>query len=115
MAESTTENLFREFYGASTFVEKRDIPKKFGFQSKRAGSTVDGFPDFFKDMENWLIIVEAKSGVVGPKSDHLAAEADVRSYMINNAAAHIDLIGIAVSGQTQESLRASYSSRDSSH
>lgn len=108
MAESTTENLFREFYGASTFVEKRDIPKKFGFQSKREGSTVDGFPDFFKDMGSWLIVVEAKSGEIGPKSDHLAAEADVRSYMTNNAVPHIDLIGIAVSGQTQESLQASY-------
>ncbi|OCL36407.1 hypothetical protein BCR15_00605 [Tessaracoccus lapidicaptus] len=41
MAESTTENLFREFYGASTFIEKRDIPKKFGFRSKRKGSTDD--------------------------------------------------------------------------
>lgn len=68
MAESTTENIFREFYGASTFVEKRDIPKEFGFQSKRAGSAVDGFPDFFKDMGEWLIVVEAKSGAPGPKS-----------------------------------------------
>ncbi|WP_431794908.1 hypothetical protein [Micrococcus luteus] len=47
MAESTTKNLFREFYGASTFVEKRDIPRAFGFRSKRKGSTGDGFPDFF--------------------------------------------------------------------
>lgn len=73
MAESTTENLLREFYGASTFVEKRDIPKKFGFQSKRAGSVVDGYPDFFKDMGEWLIVVEAKSGDPGPKTSHAAA------------------------------------------
>lgn len=108
MAESTTENLFREFYGAQTFVEKRDIPKKFGFQSKRDGSTVDGFPDFFKDMGSWLIVVEAKSGDLGPKTDHLAAEADIRSYMTTNAVPHVDIIGIAVSGQTQESLQVSY-------
>lgn len=108
MAESTTENLFREFYGASTFIEKRDIPKKFGFQSKREGSTVDGFPDFFKDMKSWLIVVEAKSGGLGPKSDHAAAEADVRSYMTTNAVPHSDIVGIAVSGQTQESLRVTH-------
>lgn len=108
MAESATENLFREFYGASTFVEKRDIPKSFGFQSKRAGSSVDGFPDFFKDMDEWLIVVEAKSGAPGPKTDHAAAEADLRSYMANNAVPHADIIGIAISGQTAESLRVTH-------
>lgn len=108
MAESTTENLFREFYGASTFVEKHDIPKEFGFQSKRADSEVDGYPDFFKDMGDWLIVVEAKSGVSGLKSDHAAAEADVRSYMTTNAVPHSDIVGIAVSGQTQASLRVTH-------
>lgn len=108
MAESTTENLFREFYGPSVFIEKREIPKKFGFQSKRAGSTVDGYPDFFKDMGAWLIVVEAKSGELGLRTDHAAAELDVRSYMTFNAAPHTDILGIAVSGQTQESLRVSY-------
>ncbi|WP_083679986.1 MULTISPECIES: class I SAM-dependent DNA methyltransferase [unclassified Pseudonocardia] len=108
MAESTTENLFREFYGASTFVEKRDIPKSFGFQSKRIGSTVDGYPDFFKDMGSWLIVVEAKSGEAGPRSDHAAAEVDVRSYMTVNAVPHSDIIGIAVSGQTADSLRVTH-------
>ncbi|WP_229400846.1 HsdM family class I SAM-dependent methyltransferase [Micromonospora okii] len=108
MAESTTENLFREFYGASTFVEKRDIPKKFGFRSKRKGSTDDGFPDFFKDMGSWLIVVEAKSGEPGPRSDHAAALTDVRSYMTNNAVPHTDIVGIAVSGQSLESLRVTH-------
>lgn len=108
LAESTTENLFREFYGASTFVEKRDIPKSFGFQSKRAGSTVDGYPDFFKDMGSWLLVVEAKSGEPGLKSGHAAAEADVRGYMTTNAAPHSDMMGIAVSGQTQEALRVTH-------
>lgn len=108
MAESTTENLVREFYGASTFVEKRDIPKKFGFQSKRKGSTDDGFPDFFKDMGSWLIVIEAKSGEPGLKSDHAAALTDVRSYMTNNSVPHTDVVGIAVSGQTLESLRVTH-------
>lgn len=108
MAESTTENLFREFYGASTFIEKRDIPKTFGFQSKRAGSTVDGFPDFFKDMGTWLIVVEAKSGELGPRSNHAAAVADVHSYMTTNAVPHTDIIGIAVSGQTLDALQVTH-------
>lgn len=108
MAESTTENLFREFYGASTFIEKRDIPKKFGFRSKREGSTDDGFPDFFKDMGDWLILVEAKSGEPGLRSDHAAAVSDVCSYMTNNAVPHTDIMGIALSGQTQESLQVTY-------
>ncbi|PKI89878.1 restriction endonuclease [Actinomycetales bacterium SN12] len=108
MAESTTENLFREFYGAQTFIEKRDIPKKFGFQSKREGSTVDGFPDFFLDMGDWLIVAEAKSGDVGPRTDHAAAEAEVQMYMQANAVPHVDIVGIALSGQTLESLRLTY-------
>uniref|UniRef100_UPI003F491A80 hypothetical protein n=1 Tax=Paenarthrobacter nicotinovorans TaxID=29320 RepID=UPI003F491A80 len=108
MAESTTENLFREFYGAQTFVEKRDIPKKFGFQSKREGSTVDGFPDFFKDMGEWLIVAEAKSGEAGTKTNHAAAEAEVRMYMGTNAVPHVDIVGIALSGQTLESLRVTH-------
>jgi len=108
MAESTTENLFRKFYGASTFIEKRDIPKKFGFRSKREGSTDDGFPDFFKDMGSWLIVVEAKSGEPGPRSDHAAAVADVQGYMTTNAVPHTDILGIAVSGQSEESLRVTH-------
>ncbi|MDO3016165.1 methyltransferase [Mycobacteroides abscessus subsp. abscessus] len=109
MAESTTENLFREFYGASTFVEKRDIPKEFGFQSKREGSRVDGFPDFFKEMDGgWLIVVEAKSGEPGSKTSHAAAEVDVVGYMSTNAVPHADIIGIAVSGQTGEALRVTH-------
>ena len=108
MAESTTENLFRDFYGPATFAEKRDIPKNFGFRSKREGSSDDGYPDFFQDMGEWLIVVEAKSGVPGPKSSHAAAEADVRSYMTNNAVPDVDIVGIALSGQTLDSLTVTY-------
>ncbi|MFJ4220037.1 class I SAM-dependent DNA methyltransferase [Curtobacterium luteum] len=108
MAESTTENLFREFHGPSTFVEKRDIPKSFGFRSKRVGSADSGYPDFFKDMGGWLIVVEAKSGRPGPRSDHDAAISEVQDYMLYNAAHDVDIIGIAISGQTAESLRVSY-------
>lgn len=108
MAEGTTENLFREVYGASTFIEKHEIPKKFGFRSKREGSTDDGYPDFFKGMGDWLVVVEAKSGAPGPKSSQAAAEADVRSCMTNNAVSDADLVGIALSGQTLETLEVTY-------
>lgn len=109
MAESKTENLFRGFHGTDAFIEKHDIPKDFGFQSKRAGSTDDGYPDFFKEMPGgWLIVVEAKSGAPGPKPSHAAAEADVRSYMTDNAVPHADILGIAVSGQTKRALKVTY-------
>lgn len=110
MAESKTENLFRGFHGTDTFVEKHDIPRDFGFQSKRVGSTdVAGHPDFFKEMDGgWLIVVEAKSGAPGVKTSHAAAEADIRSYMAENAVPHADIVGIAVSGQTKRSLKVSY-------
>ena len=59
-------------------------------------------------MESWLIVVETKSGRPGLRSDHAAAVADVRSYMTTNAVPHIDIVGIALSGQTLESLEVSY-------
>lgn len=108
MAESTTENLFREFHGASTFIEKHDIPKKFGFRTKRESGTDAGFPDFFKDMGEWLIVVEAKSGAPGTKSSHAAAEAEVQGYITNNGVPDADIVGIAVSGQTLDSLTVTY-------
>lgn len=110
VAESKTENLFRSFHGTDTFVEKHDIPKEFGFQSKRDGSVdTAGHPDFFKEMEGgWLVVVEAKSGGPALKTNHAAAEADVRSYMSNNAVPHADIFGIAVSGQTKRALKVTY-------
>lgn len=108
MAESTTENLFRDFYGAHTFIEKHDIPKKFGFLTKKDGGTDAGYPDFFKDMGDWLIVVEAKAGTPGPKTSHAAAESEVQGYMSNNAVPDADIVGIAVSGQTKESFKTTY-------
>lgn len=108
MAESTTENLFRGFYGSSTFIEKHDVPKEFGFRSKRTGSTDSGYPDFFKDMGSWFIVVEAKSGVPGIKTGHSAAEAEVRGYMTDNAVPDTDIVGIALSGQNEEALRVTH-------
>lgn len=108
MSEEITEGLFRDFHGATTFVEKRAIPKEFGFLTKKDGGTDAGFPDFFKDMGEWLIVVEAKSGAPGPKTSHTAAESEVQGYMSNNAVPNADIVGIALSGQTNESLKVTY-------
>lgn len=35
-SETNTENIFREFYGVKTFVEKSAISKDYGFTSKKA-------------------------------------------------------------------------------
>ena len=35
VSETVTENIFREFYGSSTFIEKSAIPSELGFQSKK--------------------------------------------------------------------------------
>ena len=35
ISETNTENVFRTFYGANTFIEKSAIPKEYGFVSKK--------------------------------------------------------------------------------
>lgn len=34
-SETITENIFRDFYGANTFIEKSAIPSGYGFTSKK--------------------------------------------------------------------------------
>lgn len=34
ISEANTEKIFREFYGAGTFIEKSAIPSEYGFKSK---------------------------------------------------------------------------------
>ncbi len=99
-SETVTENIFRDFYGPKTFIEKSAIPSSYGFISKN-GTEYKGYPDFFKDKEEYSIIVEAKA------DDIKAAEEEVTFYMLNNKI-HKDLIGIAVSGQDKTSLDVSY-------
>lgn len=47
ISETTTENIFRNHYGAGEFIEKSAIPKYYGFQSKK-GTNNKGYPDFLK-------------------------------------------------------------------
>ena len=95
--EVITENLFRNFYGSLTFIEKNAIPKEYGFKSKNK-TNEDGYPDFFLDLEEFTIVVEAKS------VNQQKAISEVKYYISDNSIIK-DIIGIAVSGQSKETIK----------
>lgn len=99
-SETITENIFRNFYGSSTFIEKSAIPAELGFKSK-GNSTFKGYPDFFLEEEDYVIVVEAKA------TDHTAAINEVKHYLLKNNVTK-DIIGIAISGQKLDTLKADY-------
>ncbi|MFQ3790831.1 N-6 DNA methylase [Staphylococcus nepalensis] len=100
ISETVTENIFRLFYGPTTFIEKSTIPKYYKILSKE-NTGKDGYPDFFKDLNEFSIIVEAKA------LKHSAAEIEVKYYMENNEITK-DQVGIAISGQHENRLKVSY-------
>lgn len=100
-SETNTENIFREYYGAKTFIEKSAIPSKYGFKSKDKNSNRKGYPDFFKDCNDFVIIVETK-----PDNIKLA-EDDVISYLTDNKITR-PMVGMAVAGQTENDLKVTY-------
>ncbi len=100
ISETITENIFRNFYGAETFIEKSAIPSTYGFISKN-GTDYKGYPDFFLDKDDYAIIVEAKA------EKHEKAEEEIQFYMNNNNI-HKDIIGIAFSGQSLRNLKVTY-------
>ncbi len=100
VSETRTENIFRESYGCDAFIEKTAIPKEHRFKSKN-GTEYSGFPDFFREEEDYCIVVEAKA-----ENQSLAIE-EVNFYMSENNIAK-DIIGIAVSGQKKEELEVDY-------
>ena len=51
-SETVTENLFRNYYGSDTFIEKTAIPSAYGFTLKR-GTDYAGYPDFFRADEEY--------------------------------------------------------------
>lgn len=104
VSETITENLFRDFYGPSVFIEKSAIPESFGFKSKR-GTSYKGYPDFFKELDDYIIVVEAKA------TDHKKAVDEVKFYMSENASTK-NILGIAVSGQSQRTLKVSHFVRE---
>lgn len=101
VSETITENIFRDFYGAGVFLEKSAIPNAYGFKSKRKTENI-GFPDFFLDSADYAIIVEAKAVA------HSQAEDDVKFYINENNIQHKDIIGIAISGQHINQIKATY-------
>lgn len=101
VSETRTENLFRKFYGAGTFIEKSAIPDYYGFKSKNLTENI-GYPDFFKDTDDFVIVVEAKA------IKHSEAEKDVRFYMKENKIKDKDIVGIAVSGQHINQIKVTY-------
>jgi len=101
VSETVTENIFREFYGSSTFIEKSAIPSELGFQSKKNLSSSKGYPDFLLEEEDYFIVVEAKA------TSQTDAIAEVQHYMQKNNGTK-DIIGIAVSGQKLEELKVDY-------
>lgn len=103
-SETTTEKIFRVFYGADTFIEKSAIPSSFGFISKKKTGE-PGYPDFFKEFSDYVIVVEAKA------DDFNAAITEVKWYMEKNLIIDKDILGIAISGQNKDALQVSYFSR----
>lgn len=102
VSETTTENIFRDFYRNDKFIEKSGIPKSYGFVSKNKTGN-KGYPDFFLDdtERDFIIIVEAKA------LKHSDAEEEVRWYMENNTI-NKTIVGIAVSGQEINQIKVSY-------
>lgn len=100
VSETVTENLFRDYYGSTTFIEKSAIPSAYGFNSKK-GTAYSGYPDFFRMEDDFCIVVEAKA------TDHIAAEEEAQYYVINNKI-HKDIVGIAISGQSTDDIRITY-------
>ena len=100
VSETITENIFRDYYRLDGFIEKSAIPKHFGFKSKK-GTSNKGFPDFFKDLDDYAIVVEAKA------TEHSKGEAEVQFYMVNNNIDK-DIIGIAISGQEISQIKVTY-------
>lgn len=76
VSETVTENIFREYYGTDTFLEKSAIPSVYGFTSKK-GTSNDGYPDFFRDEGDYCIVVEAKA------TDQSAAQNEVQKMKFN--------------------------------
>ena len=99
-SETVTENLFRNYYGVNTFIEKSAIPKSYGFTSKK-GTEYAGFPDFFRDENEYCIVVEAKA------DNQQLAQEEIQYYIINNKIQK-DIIGIAISGQTETNIQTTY-------
>lgn len=102
VSETVTENIFRNFYGSKTFIEKSAISSLYGFKSKSKKETNRlGYPDFFIETDDFCVIVEAK-----PEDIDVAIE-EVKFYMNNNRIKK-SIIGMAIAGQVENELNVRY-------
>ncbi|MDD2435699.1 MAG: N-6 DNA methylase [Bacilli bacterium] len=99
-SETVTENIFRDYHSATAFIEKSAIPDSLGFVSKN-GTSFKGYPDFYKEEEDFVIIVEAKA------TKQNDAVLEVKHYMLKNNISK-DIVGIALSGQSKDKLKIEY-------
>ena len=100
-SETTTEGIFRSFYGATTFLEKSAIPKEYGFKSKKKGSNEKGYPDFFYETERYAIVVEAK-----PTLKEFSKACTEAKYYASNNKIEKDIFAISIAGQTLREYKA---------
>lgn len=99
-SETITEGIFRNFYGATTFIEKSAIPKEYGFKSKQNIEEA-GYPDFFYETDKYVIVVEAKPQV----KEYKKACSEAKFYAKANDITK-DIFAIGIAGQTEEEYRA---------
>lgn len=99
-SETTTENIFRDFYGATTFIEKSAIPKSYGFKSKKQTGE-DGYPDFFYEDDKYVIVVEAK-----PLTTEFKKACTEAKFYANNNNITKDIFAIGIAGQTKEDYKS---------
>lgn len=101
-SETTTEGIFREFYGATKFIEKSAIPKEYGFKSKKKDSDEEGYPDFFYETDRYAIVVEAK-----PKLKDFPKACNEAKWYATVNKLEKDIFAISIAGQTKEEYKAS--------
>jgi type I restriction-modification system DNA methylase subunit len=120
--ERKTEKLVSQFLDKNTYKkvlveqQKSDIPKVsklLKFASKKGGGR--GYPEFiitFKEVPNFIIVIECKGDVTKHQSKTLDKYAD---YAVDGSLLYasflskeFDVLSIAVSGQTQRELRVSH-------
>ena len=99
-SETVTEGIFREFYGATTFIEKSAIPKEYGFKSKKK-TDKSGYPDFFYETDKYAIVVEAKPST----AEYGQACSEVKYYARTNNLRK-DIFAIPIAGQKQSDYKS---------
>lgn len=111
-SEVKTESIIRSNYLPFLFYERTTIPLEFGFVSKGSHSVYErneknykpGSPDFFADLSNVYVVIEAKSTL----DKHTMAENQVIFYIRTSSLPPKPVIGIAISGQSKEELTVTY-------